>query len=63
MNGFYKQVTAVLAQHGFFLSRQAKGSHEIWSNGKGLSVSVAVTCKSRHTANSILKDARIPVKL
>lgn len=62
MNGFYKQITAVLAQHGFFLSRQGKGSHEIWSNGK-ISVSVSVTCKSRHTANSILKDAGIAMKL
>lgn len=56
MKGFYNQVTAMLKQHGFFLSRQAKGSHEMWSDGR-IQVTVSVTCQSRHTANAIMKQA------
>ena len=58
MNSYYPLITAMLKQHGFFLSRQAKGSHEMWSNG-ARSVTVAKTCKSRITANEIMKQARI----
>jgi predicted RNA binding protein YcfA (HicA-like mRNA interferase family) len=62
MNGFYAQVTALLKDGGFYFVRQGKGSHEIWSNGR-LVVSVPSNCKSRHTANSILKDAQIGRRL
>ena len=55
MNGFYKQVVAVLAQHGFFMSRQ-KGSHQTWTNGR-THVTVSTNCQSRFTANKIMKDA------
>ena len=58
MKGYYASVVAMLKQHGFFLSRQAKGSHEMWSNG-ARSVTVAKTCKSRITANEIMKQAGI----
>jgi predicted RNA binding protein YcfA (HicA-like mRNA interferase family) len=58
MNGFYKQVIAMLKKHGYSLSRQGKGSHEIWSKGS-ISVTVSVTCKSRFTANKIMSDAKI----
>lgn len=58
MKGYYNPVIAMLKQHGFFLSRQAKGSHEMWSKGN-LSVTVSTTCASRFTANAIMKQARI----
>lgn len=61
MNGFYDQVIAVLKQHGFSLARQGKGSHQIWANGK-ISVAVSTNCKSRHTANKIMKDAKTKQK-
>jgi hypothetical protein len=41
------------------LVRTGKGSHEIWATEKGVSVTVNHCCKSRHTANSIMKAANI----
>ena len=61
MKGYYKQIAAMLKQHGFFLSRQAKGSHEMWSKGS-VSVTVSTTCASRITANAIMKQAGIDHK-
>jgi len=58
MKGYYHPVTAMLKQHGFFLSRQAKGSHEMWTKGK-VSVTVSTTCASKFTANAIMKQADI----
>lgn len=58
MRGYYQAIKAMLKQHGFFLSRQGRGSHEQWSNGK-VSVTVSVTCESRFTANIIMKQAGI----
>ncbi len=55
MNGFYAVVVSALKAVGFFYVRQ-KGSHQTWSNGK-LSVTVSTNCESRHTANSIMKQA------
>jgi len=57
MNGFYDQVIAVLKKHGFLLVRQ-KGSHQTWGRD-GHSVTVSTNCKSRHTANEIMKQAGI----
>lgn len=57
MNGFYSQVIAVLKQHGFSFSRQ-KGSHQLWVCGS-ISTTVSTNCKSRHTANEIMKQAGI----
>lgn len=54
MRGYYAQVTAVLTQHGFSLSRQ-KGSHQTWKRGN-LVVTVSTNCESRHTANAIMKQ-------
>ena len=58
MNGFYAQATALLKSGGFYFVRQGKGSHEIWGNGS-ISISVPSNCKSRHTANAILKEANL----
>lgn len=58
MNGFEKQVKELLKRHGWWLLRNGKGCHEIWTNGKKC-VTVSDHCKSRHTANAIMKDAGI----
>jgi len=50
MNGYEKLVKEQLAAHGW--------RHEIWSNGRR-KVAVNKTCKSRHTANDILKQAGV----
>jgi predicted RNA binding protein YcfA (HicA-like mRNA interferase family) len=61
MNGYEKEVKAVLTEHGWYFLRRGKGSHDIWTNGKDC-VSVNNVCKSRHTANGIMKDAGINKK-
>lgn len=57
MNGYYELVAAVLRKNGFNCRRQ-KGSHQTWCKGR-VCVTVSTTCKSRHTANQIMKDAGI----
>ena len=59
MNGYEKLVKELLLKHGYKLVRTGKGSHEIWASENGVSVAVNHTCKSRHTANSIMKAAGI----
>lgn len=59
MNGFEKQVKALLLQHGWQFHRSGKGSHEIWINSDGKKVTVNHICKSRLTANAIMKQAGI----
>jgi predicted RNA binding protein YcfA (HicA-like mRNA interferase family) len=56
MKGYYQQVTTILKRYGFSFLKPGKGSHEIWSNGT-VNMTVPFNCKSRHTANGILKDA------
>jgi len=58
MNGYEKQIKEILKQHGWSFLRRGKGSHDIWSNGNK-SVSVNHECKSRHTANGIMRAAGI----
>jgi predicted RNA binding protein YcfA (HicA-like mRNA interferase family) len=62
MKGYYAQVTKLLRDNSFTLLRAGKGSHEIWSNGS-IHLTVPFGCKSRHTANAILKDAGIDQKV
>lgn len=62
MNGFYKQLIAILKQHGFRYIRQGKGDHEIWGNGK-IERPVDRNSRSRHTANSVLKQCGINKKI
>lgn len=59
MNGYEKLVKEQLLKHGYTLVRTGKGSHEIWASEKGVPVTVNHDCKSRHTANSIMKAAGI----
>jgi predicted RNA binding protein YcfA (HicA-like mRNA interferase family) len=61
MNGYEKQVKDILKQNGWQLLRHGKGSHDIWTDGKRC-VSVNHECRSRHTANAIMKDAGIKHK-
>jgi predicted RNA binding protein YcfA (HicA-like mRNA interferase family) len=64
MNGFYDQVRKILEAHGCKFDRQGKGSHEIWfSPISNRYFTLSVTCKSRHTANEVLKDAGIKQKI
>ena len=58
MKGYYTLVIAVLKQHGYFLLRQGKGAHEIWSNGKR-NQTVSKNMPSRDMANTIMKQAGI----
>lgn len=62
MNGYYKQVKRLLQEHGWEWIRQV-GSHEIWHKQGHTPVTLSVNCKSRHTANGILKDAGIKTKI
>lgn len=59
MNGYEKLVKEQLLKYGYQLLRTGKGSHEIWGLPNGKSVTVNHICKSRHTANSIMKAAGI----
>lgn len=61
MNGYYAQLVKILRANGFELLRPGKGSHEIWSKGR-VALTVPFNCASRHTANSILRDAGISHK-
>ncbi|MFA1686576.1 type II toxin-antitoxin system HicA family toxin [Achromobacter dolens] len=58
MNGYFEKIIAVLKEHGFSLVRQGKGAHQIWGKG-GIHVAVSTGCKSRHTANAVMKEAGI----
>ena len=59
MNGYEKLVKEQLLKHGYKLVCTGKGSHEIWASENGVSITVNHACKSRHTANSIMKAAGI----
>lgn len=63
MNGFEKLVKAILLKHGFYLLRSGKGSHEIWQHNDGRKVTVNHVCKSRFTANNILKEAQLKERM
>lgn len=57
-SGFYKDLIKELVRMGFKFERQTKGSHEKWRNEETMiSVNVPFNLGSRHTANTILKDA------
>ena len=57
MTDIYQQLICKLKDSNFELFRQGKGSHEIWKNDTGVTVSVPKNTKVRHTANGILKSA------
>ncbi|KAF3983926.1 MAG: type II toxin-antitoxin system HicA family toxin [Methylococcales symbiont of Hymedesmia sp. n. MRB-2018] len=59
MNGYEKSVKKILKKHGWEYLRPAKGSHEYWGKQGYNSVSVPHGCKSKFTANAIVKAAEI----
>ncbi|WP_447871990.1 type II toxin-antitoxin system HicA family toxin [Serratia fonticola] len=63
-SGLYPQLREILLRFGCEFVREGKGSHEIWfSSLSSKNFSVPYTIKSRHTANSILKQAGIAEKI
>jgi len=62
MNGFEKEVKKILTKNGWKLLRSGKGSHEYWGKNGSNPVTVSHCCKSRHTANAIMKAAGIKHK-
>ena len=57
MNGYFEKIIAVLKEHGFLWCAR-KGAHQIWGKATSM-VAVSTGCKSRHTANEIMKEAGI----
>lgn len=59
--GYYAQLIALLKMHGCYFVREGKGDHEIWHSPiTQRNFPVDGVCKSRHTANAVLKQAGIP---
>lgn len=59
MNGYEQAVKEILKAHGWVFLRSGKGSHEYWGKEGCKPVTVPHNCKSRHTANAIMKEAKI----
>jgi len=64
MADYGDDVRRLLSADGYVkLSRRGKGSHSVWYNSeKNITVTVKERLKSRHSANEILKDAKISHK-
>lgn len=61
MPSFYQEVLEILRRHGCTFVRQGRGDHEIWySPITNRNFTVDHGCKSRHTANGIMKQAGLP---
>ena len=61
MNKISKQLKKLLAQAGWEPLRRGKGDHEIWFNpATGQKISIDDGSRSRHLANSLLKEAGLP---
>ena len=61
MENFAEPLKKLLAAAGWQILRQGKGDHEIWHDPRtGQKVTVVTFLKSRHLANAILKEARLP---
>lgn len=64
VEGYTKRVRDILVAHGCVFVRQGKGDHEIWrSPHVERPVVVDGKMMSRHTANAILKQAGLSVRL
>lgn len=61
---FDRDLRRLLTSAGWSLARQGKGSHEIWRHPDvPHRLTVPTGIKSRHTANAILRQARIAARL
>ena len=65
MGGSYgRDLKRILTEHSCRFVRHGKGDHEIWfSPLTGLTFTVDASTRKRFTANAILKQAGIKVKL
>ena len=60
MAEYEKKVREILKKNGCYMLRHGKGDHDIWINPKNnKQTTVDGKIKSRHTANSILKQLGI----
>lgn len=57
---FYPELTALLYAAGWRRMNNAKGSHEKWRHPHVGHVVIVPRSKSRHTANTVLKQAGLP---
>ena len=64
MADYGNDLRRLLSKYGYVkLNRRGKGSHSVWHNDtKNITVTVKDKVKSRHSANEVLKDARIDYK-
>ena len=63
---YYSKVVKLISENGFFRlpkQQQPTGSHEMWRNESGKKVSVPRKIVKRHTANGVLKDAGVSIKV
>lgn len=60
--GFYPDIVKVLKSNKCVMIRQGKGSHQFWRAVDGKTTTVPNPCKTRHTANKIMKDLGIKHK-
>jgi HicA toxin of bacterial toxin-antitoxin, len=58
---FTPELKEILSEAGCYFERQGKGDHEVWySPITSRHFVVDGSIKSRHTANSVLKQAGLP---
>ncbi|MND69180.1 YcfA-like protein [compost metagenome] len=57
---FYPELTALLHAAGGRRMENAKGSHEKWRHPDVVHAVIVPRSKSRHTANTVLKQAGLP---
>jgi predicted RNA binding protein YcfA (HicA-like mRNA interferase family) len=61
LENYTRETKKRLAAAGYVFLRHAKGDHEIWRHPvTGKRVTVDGSMKSRHTANTVLKQAGLP---
>ena len=58
VDGYYAQIVSHLRKAGFVRARGGKGSHEKWRGPDGRTV-IVPRSKSRHTANGVMRAARL----
>ncbi|MCL1997558.1 MAG: type II toxin-antitoxin system HicA family toxin [Turicibacter sp.] len=63
MADYTKPLRDILGKNGWKFCRHGKGSHDVWIDpNTNQTVSVPIKIKSKQTANSILKRAKITQK-
>ena len=64
MAEYERKVREILKSHGCYFVRHGKGDHDIWySPLSGRNITVDSRIKSRQTANAILRQSGIKIKL